>query len=205
MFETSTLFIVNNIETAREELLSNLPKHSIRIIENEEDGKTEFQIAQAQKTIKEAYITSSSTKYIILCGSAFRIEAQNALLKVLEEPPTNVIFLIFTISKNSILPTILSRVQVKYLKTKKIIPESTLDLKRLDLKIVYDFLKSNQRSSKIEVKEIIESILISANKNKMQFTQTQLSNFSRSMKLLELNSRPINVLTTLLLSIMIKK
>lgn len=205
MIEKSTLYIVNDIENSRDEILKSLPKHSIRIIENEEDGKTEFQILQAQKTIKEAYIASSSTKYIILCGTSFRVEAQNALLKVLEEPPRNIIFLIFTISKNSILPTIMSRVQVKYLKTKKIVQESSLNIARLDLKDVYSFLKQNQRVSKNEAKEIVESILFSVNKNNIKLNSKQLKSFSTSMKLLELNSRPINVLTTLLLNIMIKK
>ncbi len=205
MIEKSTLFIVNNIQSARDEIVKELPIHSIRIIENEEEGKTEFQILQAQKAIKEAYIASSSTKYIVLCGSAFRVEAQNSLLKVLEEPLRNIIFLIFTISKNSILPTILSRVQVKYLKTKKNVQESTLNLARLDLKEVYDFLKQNQRISKVEAKEIVESILFTINKNKIQLNQKQLQSFSTSMKLLELNSRPINVLTTLLLSLMTKR
>ncbi|MEA3384575.1 MAG: DNA polymerase III subunit delta' [Campylobacterota bacterium] len=205
MIEKSTLYIVNDIENSRDEILKSLPKHSIRIIENEEDGKTEFQILQAQKTIKEAYIASSSTKYIILCGTSFRVEAQNALLKVLEEPPRNIIFLIFTISKNSILPTIMSRVQVKYLKTKKIVQESSLNIARLDLKDVYSFLKQNQRVSKNEAKEIVESILFSVNKNNIKLNSKQLKSFSTSMKLLELNSRPINVLTTILLNIMIKK
>ena len=205
MIEKSTLFIVNSIENSRDEILKSIPKHSIRIIENEEEGKTEFQILQAQKTIKEAYIASSSTKYIVLCGSAFRVEAQNALLKVLEEPPRNIIFIILTISKNSILPTIISRVQVRYLKTKKIIPESSLNLSKLDLKEVYDFLKQNQRVSKVEAKEIIESIIFTINKNRIQLNQKQLQCFSTSMKLLELNSRPINVLTTILLNIMTKR
>ncbi|MEA2050982.1 MAG: DNA polymerase III subunit delta' [Campylobacterota bacterium] len=205
MFEKSTLYIVNDIEKSRDEILQPLSKHSLRIIENEEEGKSEFQIKQAQKTIKEAYIASSSTKYIVLCGSAFRIEAQNALLKVLEEPPKNIIFLIFTISKNSILPTIISRVQVKYLKTKKYIDEFSLDLSRLDLKNTYSFIKQHQRVSKSEAKEIIESILYSANKNNIKLNQKQLDILSRSMKLLELNSRPLNVLTTILLSLTIKR
>ena len=38
-------------------------------------------------------------------------QAQNKMLKILEEPPVNVIFLISTASQQKILPTILSRVQ----------------------------------------------------------------------------------------------
>ena len=118
MYQQSTLFIVNSVENAFTEISSILPKHNIRVIQNEEEGKHEFLQIHAQKAIKEAYIATAQTKYIFLCGNSFRIEAQNSLLKVLEEPPSNIIFLIITTSKNSILPTILSRVQVKYLKTK---------------------------------------------------------------------------------------
>lgn len=205
MLTKSTLFIVNDIETTLEQITATLPKHSIRIIRNEEEGKNEFLLLQAQKTIKEAYIATDSTKYIILCGNSFRVEAQNSLLKVLEEPPKNIIFIMITISKNSILPTILSRIQVKYQKTKKYIEEFKLNLSQLELKDVYYFLKQNQRVPKHEAKEIVESILYSINKNNIKLNQKELDSFSTAMKLLDLNSTPINVLTTLLLNLMVKK
>lgn len=205
MINKSTLFIVNDIQKAVEEISSTLPTHSVRVIQNEEEGKNEFLLPQAQKTIKEAYIATSDTKYIILCGESFRVEAQNSLLKVLEEPPKNIIFIIVTASKNSILPTILSRVEVKYQKTKKQVNEFKLNLARLELKDLYDYLKQNQRVSKQEAKDIVESIMYSVNKNNIRLNQKELESFSRAMKLLELNSRPINVLTTLLLNIMAKR
>ena len=205
MILTSTLCIVNDIEISLKEITSTLPLHSVRIIRNEEEGKNEFQLLQAQKAIKEAYIADNETKYIFLCGDNFRVEAQNSLLKVLEEPPKNIIFIIITLSKNSILPTILSRVQVKYTKTKKTIEDFTLDVTRLELKDIYSYLKENQRISKSDAKNIVESILYSINKNNIQLTQKELESFSTAMKLLELNSRPLNVLTTLLLNIMVKK
>ena len=205
MINVSTLFIVNDIEKSLSEIISTLPKHSIRIIKNEEEGKNEFQILQAQKAIKEAYIADNETKYICLCGDNFRVEAQNSLLKVLEEPPKNIIFIIVTLSKNSILPTILSRLQVKYNKTRKDIQEFALNVRKLDLKDIYQFLKENQRISKKEAKEVVESILYSINRNNIQLTQKELHSFSTAMKLLELNSRPLNILTTLLLNIMVKR
>lgn len=205
MIRTSTLFIVNDIEKSLSEITSSLPQHSIRIIKNEEEGKNEFQLLQAQKAIKEAYIADNETKYICLCGDNFRVEAQNSLLKVLEEPPKNIVFIIITISKNSILPTILSRVQVKYNKTKKIVDDFVLNVQKLELKDIYQYLKENQRISKIEAKNVVESILYSVNKNNIKLTQKELQSFSTAMKLLELNSRPLNVLTTLLLNIMVKR
>jgi DNA polymerase-3 subunit delta' len=195
--ENSSILIVNDIESTLNELLTKYPLHSTRIIKNEE--KEEFLIAQATQAIKEAYIASNEKKYIFLCGSTFRKEAQNSLLKILEEPPRNVVFIIITNSKTSLLPTIYSRLPYKYLKKSLIKFESTLNINKLDLRDIYNFLKENQKISKQEAKDIVESILLKVNNQKINLSQKELEFFSKSIKLLELNSRPINVLTTLLL------
>ena len=77
----STILIVNDVDSTLSELLPNYPIHSTRIIKNEE--KEEFLLVQATQAIKEAYIATSEKKYIFLCGSTFRKEAQNSLLKIL--------------------------------------------------------------------------------------------------------------------------
>ena len=195
----STILIVNDVDSTLSELLPNYPIHSTRIIKNEE--KEEFLLVQATQAIKEAYIATSEKKYIFLCGSTFRKEAQNSLLKILEEPPKNVIFIIITNSKSSLLPTIYLRLPYKYLKKSVLKNESILDINKLDLKDIYNFLKDNQKISKQEAKEIVESILIKVNNQKIKLSHKELDFFSKSIKLLELNSRPINVLTTLLLSL----
>ena len=193
----SCILIVNDIESTLCELIPKYPLHSTRIIKNEE--KDEFQIAQATQAIKEAYIASNEIKYIFLCGSTFRKEAQNSLLKVLEEPPRNVVFVIITNSKTSMLPTIYSRIPYKYLKKSVLKNESSLNINKLDLKDIYNFLKENQKISKNEAKDIVESILLKVNSQQIKLSAKELDFFSKSIKLLELNSRPINVLTTLLL------
>lgn len=195
----SSILIVNDIEVTLTELLPNYPIHSTRIIKNEE--KEEFLLIQANQAIKEAYIASSEKKYIFLCGSTFRKEAQNSLLKILEEPPKNVVFIIITNSKSSLLATIYSRLPYKYLKKSILKNESVLDINKLDLKDIYNFLKDNQKISKQEAKDIVESILMKVNNQKIKLSHKELDFFSKSIKLLELNSRPINVLTTLLLSL----
>lgn len=195
----STILIVNDVEATLTELLPNYPIHSTRIIKNEE--KEEFLLVQATQAIKEAYIATSEKKYIFLCGSTFRKEAQNSLLKILEEPPKNVIFIIITNSKSSLLSTIYSRLPYKYLKKSVLKNESILDINKLDLKDIYNFLKDNQKISKQEAKDIVESILIKVNNQRIKLSHKELDFFSKSIKLLELNSRPINVLTTLLLSL----
>lgn len=197
--DNSCILIVNDIKATLDEILPKYPTHYTRVIKNEE--KDEFQIAQANLTIKEAYIASQEKKYIFLCGTIFRKEAQNSLLKILEEPPRNVVFIIITNSKSSILPTIYSRIPYKYLKTSSTKTPSSLDILKLDLKDIYAFLKENQRVSKIEAKELVESILLKTKQQNIELSQNQLELFSKSMKLLDLNSKPVNILTTLLLTL----
>jgi DNA polymerase-3 subunit delta' len=201
--ESSFILVVSDIDEALASLLPFYSKHTIRVIRNEE--KDEFLLAQANSAIKEAYISSNEKKYIILCGKTFRKEAQNSLLKVLEEPPSNIVFIIVTNSKSSILPTIFSRIPHKFFHQNKKRTEIELDILRLDLKDVYSFLKENQRISKVGAKSIVESTLFKINSQKIKLTQNELDIFSKSIKLLDLNSRPINVLTTLLLTLLNRK
>lgn len=201
----SQILVISNITEALESLIPMLPTHSTRIIRNEQSDKDDFLLAQATAVIKEAYIATSEKKYIILCGTTFRKEAQNSLLKVLEEPPKNIIFIILTTSKSALLPTILSRIPHKFFKNKSIINELDLDLKKLDLKVTYDFLKQNQKITKTEAKILIESMIYKINTQKIKLNSKELNGFSTAIKLIELNSRPINILTTLLLTLIHRK
>lgn len=201
--ESAHILIVNDIDEALNSLVPFYSKHSIRVIRNEE--KDEFLLAQANAAVKEAYISSNEKKYIFLCGKTFRLEAQNSLLKVLEEPPTNIVFIIITNSKSSILPTIFSRMPHKFYKIAVIREELEIDITKMDLKELYSFLKENQRITKVEAKKIVESTLFKVNTQKIKLTQSELDMFSKSIKLLDLNSRPINVLTSLFLTLLNRK
>lgn len=201
--KNSSIFIVNSIEDSLNKFLAVYPIHQTRVIKNEE--KDEFQIEQANKTLKEAYIASNETKYLFLCGATFRVEAQNALLKILEEPPKNIVFILLVSSKNSLLPTIYSRLPYKNLKKVVEKDDIELNIKKLDLKDIYTFIKNNQKITKDEAINIVETILIKANKENIKFNQKELDVFFKSIKLLELNSKPTTVLTYLLLSILEKE
>ena len=201
--KNSSIFIVNSIEDSLNKFLAVYPIHQTRVIKNEE--KDEFQIEQANKTLKEAYIASNETKYLFLCGATFRVEAQNALLKILEEPPKNIVFILLVSSKNSLLPTIYSRLPYKNLKKVVEKDDIELNIKKLDLKDIYTFIKNSQKITKDEAINIVETILIKANKENVKLNQKELDIFFKSIKLLELNSKPTTVLTHLLLSILEKE
>ena len=199
---TSSILIVNDVEQKAKELTSTFPLHSTRIIFPEDYEN--FLIAEAKLALRESYISVSSTKHIILAAARFSIDAQNALLKVLEEPPKNIIFIILTNSKTTILPTIFSRLQTHYLITKEIIEPCSLDISNLELNEVYDFIKEHQRISKLDLKKLIESMMINVKNDNIKLTSSKLDAFSRAMKLCDLNSRPNTILTTLLLNLMEK-
>ena len=79
------------------------------------------------------------------------------------------------------------------------------NIKKLDLKDIYTFIKNNQKITKDEAINIVETILIKANKENVKLNQKELDIFFKSIKLLELNSKPTTVLTYLLLSILEKE
>jgi len=206
----SHIIVTYNIEEEIDVLKNILPQHFVRIITNsEKDNKEkdylEFKIENAKEVIKEAFLASDETKYIILAAKQFNIYAQNSLLKILEEPPKNIVFILITESKSSILPTIHSRLQLVLRQKIKRLEPLDINIDKLDLRVIYEFLQQNQRLSKIQAKELIESLYLSCIKSNIVLNQKQLDNFSRAIKLIELNSRPFNVLTHLLLSIITNK
>ncbi|AXX84862.1 MULTISPECIES: DNA polymerase III subunit delta' [Aliarcobacter] len=201
--QRSSILVVNSIDTSLEEILAFYPSHFTRVIKNSE--KNEFQIVDAQNAIKEAYIATNETKYIFLCGATFRSEAQNALLKVLEEPPLNIVFIILVESKSSILPTIHSRLLYKNLKQSVLEEDIDLDLKYLDLKTLYNFVKENQRISKDEAIKLVGKLVLKINKDKISLNEDELESFSKAITLLNLNSRPAPILAYLLLTILEKE
>jgi len=72
-------------------------------------------IKQMQKKIFLKPIKSEFKAVIIDDAQLLTIEAQNALLKVLEEPPAHTLIILSTDTKETILPTIISRCQVTQL------------------------------------------------------------------------------------------
>lgn len=79
-----------------------------------------YSIATIRKIRADAYVAANEAElkiYILSDVDNMGIPAQNALLKVLEEPPQNVIFILTCTSTANILPTIRSRMQQMALKS----------------------------------------------------------------------------------------
>ena len=70
------------------------------------------QIREIKQKIALKPFQSRAKALIIPDAQTATIEAQNALLKTLEEPPNNTIIILLTTNANLLLPTIISRCQV---------------------------------------------------------------------------------------------
>ncbi len=84
---------------------------------DKEPEKKQISVEQARDFIKRLSLSSFSNSYkigIIKEATTLSIEAQNALLKTLEEPKDKVIIILLIEDTSVLMPTILSRSQVLY-------------------------------------------------------------------------------------------
>ncbi len=185
--------IQENYERLKEELSPS------RVVGFIEEG--EFKIEHAKAVIGEAYISESQTKYIILGASSFNAISQNALLKVLEEPPRNIEFIILSPTKSNLLPTVRSRLPIIKGQVSYELQEIDINFLKIDYAQVFAFLKLHARVAKSDAKLLVEALYNRAIVvDKLLLSQQQLDNFDKAYRLLELNSKPQNVLALLLMS-----
>ena len=193
----SHIIISSDIESAYEKLKVQL--HPFRIVSFIEDG--EFKIEHAKAVISESYISESKTKYIILGAKSYNTISQNALLKVLEEPPRNIEFIIIAPTKANLLPTVRSRLPIIQGDVTHVVKEIDFNLLQIDYAKIFSFLKEHARISKGEAKTLVEALYYRAIVvDKILCSRQQLENFDKAYRLLELNSKPQNVLSMLLMS-----
>ncbi|MDB2562771.1 DNA polymerase III subunit delta' [Sulfurimonas sp.] len=193
----SHIVISSDIESAHEKLKTQL--HPSRIVSFIEDG--EFKIEHAKAVIAESYISEAQTKYIVLGAKNYNAVSQNSLLKVLEEPPKNIEFIIISPTKANLLPTVRSRLPIIAGDITHSVQEIDFSLLQIDYANIFSFLKANARISKEEAKALVEGLYYRATVvDKVLCTKQQLENFDKAYRLLELNSKPQNVLSMLLMS-----
>ncbi len=190
------ILISTDIESEFERLTQELKPHRVVGFIREK-----FLIEDAKAVIAESYISESQIKYIILGAQEFHAVSQNSLLKVLEEPPANVAFIIISPTKSNLLPTVRSRLPILKGETTHEIIEININLARVDYTQVFAFLKEHARVKKSVAKALVEAIYYRATVDDMLILNTaQLENFDKAYRLLELNSRPQSVLAMLLMS-----
>jgi len=182
-------YISNDIEKAKDELLEIY--HNVILFED-----NDLKLALVKDIKEEAYKTTNELKHILIKAVNLRIEAQNALLKLLEESPDNIHFIILTTSKYALLDTIRSRVEIKniFYKSEKRVEIDFLP-QRITTKDIYEILKND--FSKIELKSFIMELF----KKLKNPNQKVLESFELAVKLVDLNTDKRAILSLILLAI----
>ena len=186
-----------NVEYAKDHILSQIDSKLTKVFLCDE-----FKVDDAKMVMKEAYIAEEHIKHLIIVAGTYRMEAQNALLKLLEEPPRNIIFILIAKSKTALLPTIRSRMQIENVFFEKEPFILEIDIAKMELGDIFNFLKKNKNISKTVLKETIQALLkVSLVNAKIKLRESELALFNKSLLLAELNTRPQTILSTLLLMI----
>ncbi|RDU65744.1 DNA polymerase III subunit delta' [Helicobacter equorum] len=163
----------------------------------------EFRIDDAREVIAQSYLASDRERFLILMAPSYSIEAQNALLKILEEPPQNVHFVLIVPSKNALLPTILSRLHIHIHKSKKTLSLFELDMKKLTLSAIYEFLRDCDRQSRSiqEIKDHIQALLFAVHTSGICLNRTELEAFDEAIALADSYTKESYIFLPLLLKI----
>ncbi len=193
----SHIIICDNIEVRSSALREQLKPSRVVLFEPDEIN---FKIEHSKAVIAEAYIAEEAIKYLIISARSFTEDAQNALLKVIEEPPRNIEIIIITESKSVLLPTIRSRLQIINEQFKKEQRHLDINLGTLNLATLFSFVTAQTRLSKLQAKELVEALYYRATViDRLALNDDQLNRFERSYKLLDLNARLQPVLLNLLM------
>lgn len=163
-----------------EELILDYEEQYVEVFERED-----FKIDDAKEVIAQSYLTREKQSLIILAANKYNHAAQNALLKIIEEPPSKIQFILIAKNKNALLPTIRSRMRIITHKSHLELPPFALNVKKLNLQEIYHFCKQNEGKapSKEETKLQIESLLFALKEAKIKLTQRELSLFDTAIKL----------------------
>ena len=198
----SKIVITSDFEALKEEILGLYGVNSVRFFFVED-----FLLENAKEVAAEAYIAESEPKLLVLGAKNFRVEAQNSLLKIIEEPPKNIFFIIAATSKNMLLPTVRSRLVTENRLIKKQREKTGLDYKRLELKEICAFideksaLERSEKLGKNDLKELIAAIALEATAQGVKFSAEELEHFFKAVRLAELNTKTHALLTPILLMI----
>ena len=198
----SKIVITSDFEAFKEEILGLYGVNSVRFFFAED-----FLLENAKEVAAEAYIAESEPKLLVLGAKNFRVEAQNSLLKIIEEPPKNIFFIIAATSKNMLLPTVRSRLVTENRLIKKQREKTGLDYKRLELKEICAFIDEKsalERSEKLvknDLKELIAAVALEATAQGVKFSAEELEYFFKAVRLAELNTKTHALLTPILLMI----
>jgi DNA polymerase III delta' subunit len=126
--------------------LADISSHPDITVISPEDGKKNIAVSQIRELRNETVIKPHSALkrvFIIDCADTMNPNAQNALLKVLEEPPKTVMFILLAENKSALLDTIISRCV-------------TLSITVPEFSVAYDYIKSTTNFEKNLIEKALE-------------------------------------------------
>lgn len=196
-----TSFIVSSTDKKKREVYIadycnelKIDKFDIALIDKETDDKTQsIGIDSIKDLHKKIFLkpVNSATKAVILEDAhLLTTEAQNALLKVLEEPPDHTIIILSVDSKESLLPTILSRCKLIELETESLVltdgEKTELEefIKNLSDMKIGDKLKKAEELSKDKDEAIawIEKLILVVREKMLEDNHSAIQPFSHLIK-----------------------
>jgi len=127
--------------------LADINSHPDIAVTAPEEGKKNISVAQIRSLKNETFVKPHQAKkrvFIIDGADTMNEQSQNALLKVLEEPPGDIVFILITETKAALLETIISRCV-------------TLTLSPPELSVAVDFIaKEKQDLTKEEIETALK-------------------------------------------------
>ena len=199
----SKIIISDDFESIKVEYSQLLKPEYLKIFEYES-----LLMEGAREIISQAYIAEKEPKVLLIMANKYGIESQNALLKILEEPPRNIIFVLVAPAKNIFLATIRSRLSIENrVKLTKSEPTG-IYFTKLSLSYINEYvstqiaLEKSDKLSKTQLLNLLKSIIIDAVKNGVKFTHEDYIYFNKLYRITDLNSKAQTTLLPLLLLIM---
>ncbi|WP_104726111.1 DNA polymerase III subunit delta' [Helicobacter felis] len=101
----------------------------------------ELKVEHAHEIRRRAMLCDAEQKFIIIAAHYFNLFSQNALLKILEEPPPQTHFILIAKNKHALLNTLLSRLICADRRTKTPIDPFGLDLRTCGVQDVCNYLQ----------------------------------------------------------------
>jgi len=178
------LIITNNFEKA----IQKIPYNELFL-------RDELKVDDVSEIKRVAYIAEKNKKIILIAAKKYNIFAQNALLKILEESPKNIEFVLLSTSKYLLLDTILSRLAIE-----KLIFEENVehfDLEKITNSTILNLLKEDL--TKEQLKAVLKELL------KKDLNQEQLKIINDALMMIELNIDIKAVLSLVMLSLKVEK
>ena len=109
--------------------------------------RDELKVEDIEEIKRIAYIAEKNKKTIVIAAKKYNIYAQNAFLKLLEESPKNVEFILITDSKHKLLDTVLSRLVLEKRKFETALPE--IDIQNITNDLIFDLMQKDFQKEEI--------------------------------------------------------